>query len=75
MMERVEAGEDPRGPQTMGSTGESSATTGDLSNNSASDWSELYRHRVQLQHRDRGRGYRGVAGAIACDTCNGPEAR
>lgn len=39
MMERVEAGEDPRGPQTMGSTGESSATTGDLSNNSASDWS------------------------------------
>lgn len=39
MMARVEAGEDPRGPQTMGSTGESSATTGDLSNNEASDWS------------------------------------
>ena len=39
MMVRVEAGEDPKGPQTMGSTGESSATTGDLSNNEASDWS------------------------------------
>ena len=39
MMARVDAGEDPRGPQTMGTTGDSSATTGDLSSNKASDWS------------------------------------
>lgn len=39
MMERVDAGEDPRGPQTIGSTTDSSATIGDLSNNQASDWS------------------------------------
>ena len=37
MMERVNAGEDPQGPQTMG-TGGDSATTGDLSNNEAEDW-------------------------------------
>ncbi|MBM6779729.1 LCP family protein [Collinsella tanakaei] len=37
MMERVNAGEDPQGPQTMGTGGES-ATTGDLSNNEADDW-------------------------------------
>lgn len=39
MMERVNAGEDPKGPQTMGDTGDSSATIGDLTNNKASDWS------------------------------------
>ena len=39
MMERVDAGEDPRGPQTIGSTTDASATVGDLSNNEASDWS------------------------------------
>lgn len=37
MMERINAGEDPQGPQTMG-TGGDSATTGDLSNNEAEDW-------------------------------------
>lgn len=37
MMGRVNAGEDPQGPQTMGTGGES-ATTGDLSNNEADDW-------------------------------------
>jgi len=39
MMERVDAGEDPQGPQTMGEGGDSSATIGDLSENSSSDWS------------------------------------
>ena len=39
MMERVDAGEDPKGPQTIGSTTDASATIGDLSNNEASDWS------------------------------------
>lgn len=39
MMERVNAGEDPKGPQTMGTTGDASATIGDLTNNEASDWS------------------------------------
>lgn len=39
MMARVDAGEDPKGPQTMGSGGSASATTGDLSKNTASDWS------------------------------------
>ena len=38
MMARVEAGENPNGPQTMGTTGES-ATVADLSRNSGSDWS------------------------------------
>ena len=38
MMDRVKAGEDPKGPQTMGDTGGTSTTTGDLSNNKASDW-------------------------------------
>lgn len=40
MMERVDAGEDPQGPQSMGtgSDGES-ATIGDLYNNSSEDWS------------------------------------
>lgn len=37
MMGRINAGEDPQGPQTMG-TGGDSATTGDLSNNEAEDW-------------------------------------
>lgn len=37
MMERVNAGEDPQGPQTMGEGGDS-ATTGDLVNNEADDW-------------------------------------
>lgn len=37
MMERVNAGEDPQGPQSMGeSTG--STTLGDLANNSSDDW-------------------------------------
>ena len=39
MMERVDAGEDPKGPQTIGSATDASATIGDLSNNEASDWS------------------------------------
>lgn len=39
MMERVDAGEDPQGPQTMGTGGEGQgATTGDLANNSSDDW-------------------------------------
>ncbi len=38
MMERVDAGEDPEGPQTMGKSG-SGGTVGDLSNNSTTDWS------------------------------------
>ena len=37
MMARVDAGEDPQGPQSMGSGGES-ATIGDLANNSSDDW-------------------------------------
>ena len=37
MMERVDAGENPEGPQTMGSDGDS-ATIGDLYNNSNTDW-------------------------------------
>ncbi len=40
MMERVDAGEDPQGPQSMGTGGNGEgATIGDLSNNSSSDWS------------------------------------
>ena len=39
MMERVNAGEDPQGPQTMGAGDGQSATIGDLSNNSNTDWS------------------------------------
>lgn len=41
MMERVDAGKDPQGPQTMstGSSGSESATLGDLSKNSTKDWS------------------------------------
>ncbi len=39
MMERVDAGEDPQGPQTMGQGDGQSATIGDLSENSSSDWS------------------------------------
>lgn len=39
MMARVDAGEDPEGPQTMGETGES-ATVKDLTNNDASSWSD-----------------------------------
>ncbi len=38
MMERVDAGENPEGPQTMGEGG-GSATIGDLSDNEARDWS------------------------------------
>ena len=38
MMKRVDAGEDPEGPQTMGKSG-SGGTVGDLSNNSTKDWS------------------------------------
>ncbi len=38
MMERVDAGEDPEGPQTMGTGGDSSATVGDLYTNSNQDW-------------------------------------
>ena len=38
MMERVDAGENPEGPQTMGEGG-GSATIGDLSANEARDWS------------------------------------
>lgn len=39
MMERVDAGKDPQGPQTMGQGDGQSATIGDLSENSSSDWS------------------------------------
>lgn len=39
MMERVDAGEDPQGPQTMGQGDGQSATIDDLSENSSSDWS------------------------------------
>ena len=38
MMERVDAGEDPQGPQTMGEGDGQSATIGDLSENSSDDW-------------------------------------
>ena len=38
MMERVDAGEDPQGPQSMGSSSESS-TVGDLGNNDSSSFS------------------------------------
>ena len=38
MMERVDAGEDPMAPQTMGSNG-TGGTVGDLFNNTAEDWS------------------------------------
>lgn len=38
MMERVDAGEDPQGPQAMGQGDGQSATIGDLSENSSSDW-------------------------------------
>lgn len=38
MMARVDAGEDPQGPQTMGTGGNSGATTGDLANNTSEDW-------------------------------------
>lgn len=39
MMERVNAGEDPQGPQTMGSGTGSSATIGDLSEYNNEEWS------------------------------------
>lgn len=38
MMKRVDAGEDPKGPQTMGQSDGSSSTIGDLSNNTSDDW-------------------------------------
>lgn len=38
MMKRVDAGEDPKGPQTMGESDGSSSTIGDLSNNTSDDW-------------------------------------
>ena len=38
MMERVNAGEDPQGPQSMGEGDGGSATVGDLYNNSNRDW-------------------------------------
>lgn len=39
MMARVDAGEDPQGPQTMGTSGEGEGgTVGDLYNNSNEDW-------------------------------------
>ncbi len=38
MMERVDAGEDPQGPQTMGQGGGSGGTVGDLYENSNEDW-------------------------------------
>lgn len=38
MMARVDAGEDPQGPQTMGTTGEGGGTVGDLYENSNEDW-------------------------------------
>lgn len=38
MMERVDAGEDPQGPQSMGEGDGESATIGDLYNNSNKDW-------------------------------------
>lgn len=40
MMERVDAGENPEGPQTMGKGGDDSATVGDLYNNSNEDWAQ-----------------------------------
>ena len=40
MMERIDAGEDPQGPQTMGSGDGQSATIGDLSDNSNTSWSD-----------------------------------
>ena len=40
MMDRVKAGEDPKGPQTWGDQGgDSSATVGDLTSNNTTDWS------------------------------------
>lgn len=39
MMERVDAGEDPKGPQTMGESDGTGSTIGDLSNNSSTDYS------------------------------------
>ena len=38
MMERVDAGEDPQGPQTMGQGGDAGGTVGDLYENSNEDW-------------------------------------
>ena len=38
MMERVDAGEDPKGPQTAGQTGSGGSTVGDLYDNSVNDW-------------------------------------
>ncbi|MDM8300973.1 LCP family protein [Collinsella tanakaei] len=38
MMERMDDGKDPQGPQSMGTGGEGSTTTGDLANNSSEDW-------------------------------------
>lgn len=38
MMERVDAGEDPQGPQTMGQGGDGGGTVGDLYENSNEDW-------------------------------------
>ncbi len=40
MMERINAGDDPQGPQTMGSGDGQSATIGDLSDNSNTSWSD-----------------------------------
>lgn len=38
MMKRVEAGEDPKGPQTSGKSTGQSTTVGDLNNNSSDQW-------------------------------------
>ena len=38
MMKRVEAGEDPKGPQTMGEGDGSGSTIGDLSKSTSDDW-------------------------------------
>ena len=39
MMERVDAGKDPKGPQTMGESDGASTTIGDLSKNTSTDYS------------------------------------
>ena len=39
MMERVNAGEDPQGPQTQGDSGVTGGTLGDLNKNTSEDWS------------------------------------
>lgn len=38
MMERVDAGKDPKGPNTMGLSDGSSSTIGDLNNNTSDDY-------------------------------------